>query len=217
MSALSTWQDKVDDAKDRKDRIEAVLLNRQARVKFTRNRFRGWQAKPDTIRSGRKEAYWHNQFHKAVLGKREYALRERRIEKKIAFLHNHKPKPPVASTAGVSVPNAPWNPSKLTISNSLIPHIQAVWNAGWRGAVVSGYRSPAYQAILCENMCGNSQGCPGRCAPPGASNHQHYGPGQGAVDVTNYYMFAAVARRIGSPLHNSLGAQDPVHFSFTGR
>ena len=81
----------------------------------------------------------------------------------------------------------------------------------------SGYRSAAYQCEVCRNVCGNCGGCPGTCAAPGTSNHGRSDYPGGAVDVSDYYTFAAVQRRIGSPLHNSLGARDPVHFSFTGR
>jgi hypothetical protein len=39
----------------------------------------------------------------------------------------------------------------------------------------------------------------------------------GALDVSNYYSFGVVARQVGSPLINALGAQDPVHYSVSGR
>jgi hypothetical protein len=164
----------------------------------------------------KKLAYAHELLDKAVLGKEQYEERERRLEKKVKFLKDHLPDPAPPSAQGVSTPAAPWNPSHRQISNSLIPWLYKTWNAGCRFTVTSGYRSPAYQCEVCRNMCGNCYGCPGRCAAPGASNHGRYGPGQGAVDVTNYYEFKATQYRIGSPLRNYLGSQDPVHFSFTG-
>lgn len=36
----------------------------------------------------------------------------------------------------------------------------------------SGYRSPESQAAACKKICGNPNGCPNLCAPPGRSQHQ---------------------------------------------
>ena len=87
--------------------------------------------------------------------------------------------------------------------------------AGWTGVVNSGYRSPEYSEQLCYQICG-APSCPGRCAGR-SSNHCLKGNRQGAVDVSEPEQFAAIQRRIGSPLFNALGAADPWHFSATGR
>lgn len=87
---------------------------------------------------------------------------------------------------------------------------------GWNGTVTSGYRSPADQCRVCEQVCGNCNGCPGRCAAPGSSHHQGTDYPDGAVDVTDYGNFAQIMHNIGSPLHNSLPTSDPVHFSYYG-
>lgn len=159
----------------------------------------------------------HRLMDKARLSLDDLDAREARIEKKVKFLKDHLPKP-APSAEGLSTPNAPWNPNHKQISNSIVPWLQKTWDSGCHFEVVSAYRDPQLQCELCRNMCGNcAGGCPGRCAPMGQSNHQKYGPGQGAVDVTNYYAFKAAQYRIGSPLRNYLGGQDPVHFSFTGR
>lgn len=164
-----------------------------------------------------KLAEAHELLEKAVLGKKAFEERERRLEKKVDYLIHHLPAP-APTPSGHSVPDAPWNPYHRPISNSIIPWLQKTWNAGVHFVVNSGYRDPQLQCAICRQMCGNCVGgCPGRCAPMGQSNHQRYGPGQGAVDVSNYYEFKAAQYRIGSPLRNYLGAQDPVHFSFTGR
>lgn len=89
---------------------------------------------------------------------------------------------------------------------------------GWKGWVVSGVRTAAYSEHLCYAMCG-APTCPGRCAGR-SSNHnmeQSQGYPAGALDVSDYARFGQVQRRIGSPLHNALGARDPVHFSVSGR
>ena len=41
--------------------------------------------------------------------------------------------------------------------------------AGRNIEVVQSYRSCREQAEACLNICGDANGCPGRCAPPGLS------------------------------------------------
>lgn len=160
-----------------------------------------------------KLAYWHEQLEKAELGVKEFEARQRRLEKKAKFLKDKIDD--ARPSAGVSVPIGPWNPYRRPIANWIIPWLERSWAAGWRGVVNSGWRDPAYSESLCRAMCG-APSCPGRCAGR-ASNHSGSTYPNGAVDLTDYYTFAAVQRRIGSPLHNSLGSQDPVHFSNSGR
>lgn len=89
---------------------------------------------------------------------------------------------------------------------------------GWRGIVTSGIRTPAYSEHLCFVMCGRPS-CPGRCA--GRSSNHNMLPDQGfphgCLDVSDYARFGQIMKAHGSPLHNALGAQDPVHFSPSGR
>lgn len=90
--------------------------------------------------------------------------------------------------------------------------------AGWGGYLVSGYRTPEYSIQLCYNMCG-APSCPGRCAGA-ATNHAKKGYGGGAIDVSDYYTFGSLMRTLPIPgirIFNALGAQDPVHFSASGR
>ena len=89
----------------------------------------------------------------------------------------------------------------------------------WTGVIVSGFRTPEYSEQLCIAMCG-AVSCPGRCAgratnhacPPTAKCRKP----EGAIDVSDYVTFGEECRAIGSVLHNSLGAQDPVHYSAAG-
>lgn len=86
---------------------------------------------------------------------------------------------------------------------------------GWNGDLSSGFRDPAYSEHLCYVMCG-APSCPGKCAGR-TSNHSQIGPPNwGAIDVPQYETFGRIQREIGSPLKNALGAQDPVHYSYTG-
>ena len=85
--------------------------------------------------------------------------------------------------------------------------------AGWNGRLVSGYRDPAYSESLCQAMCG-APSCPGRCAGR-SSNHSGSVYPAGACDVSDYWTFAEIQPKIGSPLCNHLPS-DRVHFSVSG-
>lgn len=88
---------------------------------------------------------------------------------------------------------------------------------GWPGQVTSGYRTDADQREACRHVCGNPNGCPGRCAKPGTSNHRFKTYPGGAVDVSDYQDFGRRVKRYphGQTIKNDL-PQDPVHFSLSG-
>lgn len=90
---------------------------------------------------------------------------------------------------------------------------------GWAGRLNSGWRDPAYSESLCFRMCG-APSCPGRCAGR-SSNHAGKTSSQFAVDVSDYVKFGQLMARKDAPhdprIYNALGAQDPVHFSPSGR
>ena len=81
-------------------------------------------------------------------------------------------------------------------------------------SVVQSYRSCHQQAVACRNVCGNAEGCPGRCAKPGTSYHQL----GAAVDITQGSLdtpgVIAALRREG--WCESQPGTDPGHFSFAG-
>jgi hypothetical protein len=94
--------------------------------------------------------------------------------------------------------------------------LQKSVDKGWDGVLNSGWRSPSYSKSLCIAMCG-APSCPGTCAGE-SSNHSQIGPPNwGAIDVASYSKFGQIQKEIGSPLRNSLGPADPVHYSYTGR
>jgi hypothetical protein len=133
-------------------------------------------------------------------------------------LDERQPEQTPSTGVGFSTPSAPWNPYGRQIPNWMIPWLWKIYNAGCHFAVVSGVRTPEYSESLCYGICG-APSCPGRCAGR-SSNHNMVatqGYPYGALDVSNYYSFGVVARQVGSPLINALGAQDPVHFSVSGR
>ena len=138
----------------------------------------------------------------------ELAKIRRHVRKKIAYLEAHKPDPP-ASTTGIGTYDG------HSVAAWFIPWLEKIRARGrWTGVVVSGYRSPEYSTSLCYAICGAPR-CPGRCAGA-SSNHSGVNFPGGAIDVTDYYTFAAEARAIGAPFHNGLPSTDPVHFSNPG-
>jgi hypothetical protein len=88
---------------------------------------------------------------------------------------------------------------------------------GWRGQLISGWRSPEYSEQLCFEMCGRPT-CPGRCAGRASHHSKNQKPG-GAVDVSDYVQFGALMERCPYQprIFNALGPVDPGHFSSTGR
>jgi hypothetical protein len=128
------------------------------------------------------------------------------------FLASHDdPKPPPAH--GIVTPDRPWNPNHRPVCAWMVPWLDKYRAEGWTGIVVSGWRSPEQCTALCIAMCGHSS-CPGTCAGA-SSNHTGVEYPHGAIDVTDFYNFAAIGHRINSPLWNNLPS-DRVHFSTTG-
>lgn len=101
-----------------------------------------------------------------------------------------------------------------TVAAWIARWLQKSRDAGWKGTVTSGYRTPEYSESLCQNMCG-APSCPGTCAGR-TSNHSGKEYPSGAVDVSDYTNFERIQYEIGSPLRNDL-PYDPVHFSVNGR
>lgn len=105
----------------------------------------------------------------------------------------------------------------VPVADWIWPIVKWARDHGWNGRVTSGYRSVAEQREACRHVCGNPDGCPGRCAKPGQSEHQFVEYPRGAVDVTFPGPFGIVLRDYpgGPPLRNDLPA-DRVHYSHSG-
>lgn len=135
------------------------------------------------------------------------AVLHRRAEKKLKWLRKHPP------------PIDPDHDGLIQIDGKQVAteigkEVRRIRAAGrWKGYVVSGYRTPAYSESLCYHMCGRPA-CPGTCAGRN-TNHARLGGRNGAVDVSDYFTFAAECRRLGSWLENHL-PHDLVHFSDSG-
>lgn len=111
-----------------------------------------------------------------------------------------------------------WNGTP--VAKCAVPYLDYAKSKGWAGYVVSGWRDPAYSQSLCYRICG-APSCPGKCAGT-SSNHVGNSCSRFALDVSYYSDFGAHMRnmplRSGLPrIFNGLGAQDPVHFSPSGR
>ena len=92
--------------------------------------------------------------------------------------------------------------------------LRAQRDAGVPIPVVQSYRSCAEQRRACRSICGNPEGCPGLCAPPGLSWHQL----GAAIDISQEGLddpriFQAL---IDNGWCQSLPDSDPGHFSFDG-
>jgi hypothetical protein len=110
-------------------------------------------------------------------------------------------------------------PMRTADGVTLQPAALAAFRAAQRQAgepipVVWSYRSCRQQRLACKNICGDPQGCPDLCAPPGLSWHQL----GAAIDTTAE---ALADRRIVRALFDNgwcqpLPETDPGHFSFGG-
>lgn len=92
---------------------------------------------------------------------------------------------------------------------------------GWTGQITSGVRTVEEQRQACIHVCGNPNGCPGRCAHPGDSNHQGIAYPEGAIDVGSAAQAVSLVRVLrgypgGSRLKCCALPADLVHLSATG-
>jgi hypothetical protein len=127
-----------------------------------------------------------------------------------------------SSGSGLVIPSDPCkNPPPLRTRDgvtlqpvALRAFRKAEIQADTKIAITASFRSCAQQAIACKNICGNAQGCPGRCAKPGTSYHQM----GAAVDLSQASLhnpkIVAALQDTGwcAPLPSS----DPGHFSYGG-
>jgi hypothetical protein len=103
----------------------------------------------------------------------------------------------------------------VPVAKTAIPVLRWARDHGWKGRLVSGYRSPAYSESLCYAMCGRPS-CPGRCAGR-STNHAYAIPTRFSVDVSDYVNFGRIVAKspIKPHIHNAL-PRDLVHFSPSG-
>jgi hypothetical protein len=87
-------------------------------------------------------------------------------------------------------------------------------DAGVEIPVVQSFRSCGQQRQACRSICGNPDGCPGRCAPPGLSWHQL----GAAIDITQEGVDdpRVVEALEANGWCQALPESDPGHFSFDG-
>ncbi len=127
-----------------------------------------------------------------------------------------------ASRSPIVIPDDPCTtepPMRTVDGVTLQPAAMEAFRAAERQAdepipVVWSYRSCRQQRIACKDICGDPEGCPGRCAPPGSSWHQL----AAAIDTTAEVL--ADPRIVSALLDHGwcqpLPTTDPGHFSFGG-
>lgn len=129
-----------------------------------------------------------------------------------------------SGVAGLTPPTIPGTgPSGAVIFDGhpvagwIVPQLQCARKHGWGGSVTSGVRTNAEQRQACINVCGNPNGCPGRCARPGTSNHRGTRWPLGAVDVTDPDGLERALKSCPSARGIRRGLiEDRVHFSWSG-
>lgn len=147
--------------------------------------------------------------------RKKFKFLKKKLEKRRAE-HDHGG----GDGVGYANPVASWNPYRRDVAEWMVPWLDKSRAAGWGGVVVSGVRTAAHSQSLCCTIChacAPYTTCPGRCAGY-YSNHNmepNQGYPHGAIDVSDYWNFAAIQSRIGSPLRNDLPL-DRVHFSVSG-
>jgi hypothetical protein len=103
----------------------------------------------------------------------------------------------------------------VPVAKWMVPYLTYARNHGWKGRLVSGYRTPEYSDSLCRRMCGAPR-CPGLCAGR-SSNHSGSERPRGAVDVSDYDNFGRiVAHAPYSPTLINRLPRDHVHYSASG-
>lgn len=149
----------------------------------------------------------------------EMIIRARRRDPRFDRIRHHILHPPddpdnISTFEGVAVPA--WMVGRAPgPDGSHVNWLQKIRDAGWGGVVVSGARTAEHSEELCFSMCGQPS-CPGTCAGRSSNHVVDGGYPVGAVDVSEYTRFGELARKVGAPLINALGAADPVHFSPSG-
>lgn len=111
-------------------------------------------------------------------------------------------------------PGLVWYDGKQ-VPSWIVEELEKAKRYGWRGHVVSGYRTPAYSETLCYRMCGRPR-CPGMCAGRSSNHSQGYIYPRGAVDVTDYGTLYRICQQHKLRIKNRL-PRDRVHFSSSGQ
>lgn len=192
-------------------KIRARLAELSRAEKFRHGRTAYWKARYQVARDPEKKRWYLHKYRTSRdLGWKidhTKAVLHRRAEQKLSWLRKH---PPPLDPDGDDLIQIDGKQVAEEVGREVL-RIRAAGR--WKGYIVSGYRTPAYSQQLCYQICGRPS-CPGLCAGT-SSNHTRKGGRNGAVDLTDYFTFAAECRRLGSWLENHL-PRDLVHFSDSG-
>lgn len=196
----NNFHDRIEELeKSRRKNLREAKRARKRRATYLRKR--QWKQ----ARNARAVAEQNNKAAQEDLRKLRVLRKERRERSRLARLLRHR------RSAGTTRDGHKlyWFDG-VRVRAEIYPHLVWARANGWKGRVVSGYRDPIYSQSLCRAMCGYNS-CRGTCAGV-SSNHVRI-----AIDVTDYYTFAALMRRCPHKprIYNDL-PKDRVHFSPNG-
>jgi len=159
-----------------------------------------------TINMDFRQRIWHPKSVRYSSPHRLYRAGRRRVkQRKLAHANDNH----ANHTTGVGRYDG------LPVANAAIRYLEYARKNGWKGRLVSGWRSAAYSESLCYRMCGRPS-CQGMCAGRN-TNHTGTSVNRFALDVSDYYRFGQIMR--GCPyspkIWNRL-PRDRVHYSPSG-
>jgi len=125
------------------------------------------------------------------------------------------PSRPVPSTPTPTPTTTVGSFEGIPVATWLIPYLSWARAHGWRGTLLSGWRSPEHSEQLCFKMCG-APTCQGTCAGR-SSNHSGSVKPHGAIDVSDPTSFGPLIAQcpLLPRIFNDL-SRDRGHFSATG-
>lgn len=188
------------EAERRKDLRQAARATKRRRKALRQRRWKDARTSLRTARNNRKEAQDKRKRISTLRKARKRANALARIAR-----HNRN----VLGKKGLVWVNGKQTPAWIA------EELKKARSYGWRGVVVSGYRTPAYSEQLCYRICGRPR-CPGLCAGRSSNHSQGFNYPQGAVDVTSYIHLQQICRQHNLRIHNAL-PRDLVHFSHSGQ
>jgi hypothetical protein len=137
--------------------------------------------------------------------------------KELRVLHKRRRVHPMPGVTIFDQPQASAEDQKMPVASWMVKFLKKSQKEGWDGHVISGFRSPEESTKVCMEICGRptctATATSRPCAGAGSRHSGRIHP-DGAIDINpeSQLEFAAIQRRIGSPLRNNVPG-DENHFS----
>jgi hypothetical protein len=137
--------------------------------------------------------------------------------REMRVLHKRRKVHPMPGVTIFEQPDASPEDQKMPVASWMVPFLKKSQKEGWDGHVISGFRSPEESTKVCMSICGRptcSATATSRPCAGATSRHSGRFHPDGAIDINpeSQLEFAAIQRRIGSPLRNNVPG-DENHFS----